>query len=125
MSDPHFTPGPWGLCHHLKSPEHDKSCSCGYRGGIWSGDGEYLVCEMGSSPDVDGNGYLQGHSVPMADRPTQLADAALIAAAPSLYASLKAILGNSGGRCTADQWQAGLSAIAMVEDRLKAGKVRA
>jgi len=72
------TPGIWGACHHLKSPEHDASCPCGYRGGIWSGDGEYLVVEMGSSPDVDETGQVQGHITPQADRATQLADAAHI-----------------------------------------------
>ena len=42
------TSGPWRLCAHLR-PGCD--CTCGYRGGIWSGDGASIVCEMGNDPD--------------------------------------------------------------------------
>jgi len=86
--------GPWKLCHHLKSKDHDESCHCGYRGGIWSGDGEFVVCEMGSSPDVDGDGFVQGHSTPQCPRDQQLFDAAFIAHArtdiPALLSALEA-----------------------------------
>lgn len=88
------TPGPWKLCHHLKSKDHDESCHCGYRGGIWSGDGEFVVCEMGSSPDVDGDGFVQGHSTPQCPRDQQLFDAAFIFRArtdiPALLSALEA-----------------------------------
>lgn len=79
------TATPWGLCHHLQSPEHDASCQCGYRGSIWSADGEHIVLEMGSSPDHDGDGKLMGHTMPQADRATQLADAAFIVTAVNAY----------------------------------------
>ena len=86
---PRHTPGPWGLCAHLET--HDECCGCGYRGSIWSADGKLIVCELGSSPDADGNGVIQGHTQPQADRQTQFADAHLIAAAPDLYAACKDI----------------------------------
>ncbi|NNH67786.1 hypothetical protein [Rhizobium laguerreae] len=88
MSEIKHTPTPWGLCYHLRSPEHDAACTCGYRGSIWSADGEYIVLEMGSSPDVDGTGTAQGYTQPQADRPTQLADAAFIVEAVNSHASL-------------------------------------
>lgn len=78
MSSSEHTPTPWSPCHHLKSPEHDASCSCGYRGSIWSADGETIVLEMGASPDRDPDGKVMGQMMPQADRPTQLADAAFI-----------------------------------------------
>lgn len=85
------TPGQWGLCHHLKSPEHDASCPCGYRGGIWSSDESYIVVEMGSSLEVDANGVVQGRITPQADRPTQLADAAhIVACSPEPMRSILA-----------------------------------
>ncbi len=37
--------GPYELCHHPKSEEDDKSCCCGYRGGIWA-QGNFVLCEM-------------------------------------------------------------------------------
>lgn len=80
------TPGPWSLCHHLR-PGGDDSCPCGYRGGIWSGDGETIVLEMGGSPEVDGTKIL-----PEADRPQQIADAAFIARARTLLPELLAAL---------------------------------
>ena len=45
------TRGPWKLCHHLRD---DATCPCGYRGGVWSGDGERLLFEMGGTPEEDG-----------------------------------------------------------------------
>jgi len=67
------TPGGWKLCAHLR--EHDANCPCDYRGGIWSGDGGKIVCEMGGTPLVDGVRFL-----PEADRATMLADAEFIGA---------------------------------------------
>lgn len=96
------TPGPWAPCHHLKSPKDDASCPCGYRGGVWGNDGEVVVFEMGSTADQDGD-YL----LPVADRATQLADAALIVAAvnalPTLLAELTAL--RSAAQPAAERWQ--------------------
>jgi len=82
------TLGPWKLCHHLESIEKDKSCGCGYRGGIWSGCGEFIVCEIGGSlcPNT-GEKYF-----PEVEREQQISDAHLIAAAPELYELLLEIL---------------------------------
>jgi hypothetical protein len=68
------TPGPWTRCFHLQSAENDASCPCGYRGGIWSGDGSLIVCEMGG--DSGGEGI--GPPAPRAERSAELANAALI-----------------------------------------------
>lgn len=78
------TPGPWRLCAHLA--DHDQ-CSCGYRGGIWSGDGETIVCEIGGPSGAPGD-----EMIPRADRQTQFADAHLIAAAPEMLEALVAAL---------------------------------
>lgn len=40
---------PLRLCHHLQSKEDDKSCPCGYRGSVWSADGEHVIFEVGES----------------------------------------------------------------------------
>ena len=82
------TPGPWKLCHHLRSPEGDKQCPCGYRGGIWGGDGEHIVCEIGPTI-VPGQEGLEGGRYP---REVELANARLIAAAPDLLESGKPLL---------------------------------
>jgi hypothetical protein len=87
MSEAKHTSTPWGLCAHLAN--HDE-CPCGYRGAIWSADGETIVCEMGSSPDHDGAGKIMGHTQPQADRPTQLADAAFIVRAVNAHDDLVA-----------------------------------
>lgn len=86
MEDTKFTLGPWELCYHLKSIEHDKSCHCGYRGGI--GNGDYMICEMGST-QIQGE---EGLELPRFDRETEIANAHLIAAAPELYGMLSAVL---------------------------------
>ena len=65
------TPGPYLLCAHLRSPEGDKKCSCGYRGGIWGGDCESIMLEMGAYANP-GEECLH----PRYDRPTELTNAA-------------------------------------------------
>lgn len=45
------------------------------------------------------------------------ANARLIAAAPDLFAALMGIMSNPGGRCTAEQWRAGIDALAKAEGR--------
>ncbi len=79
-----FTPGPWHLCHHLRSLEDDAACPCGYRGGIWGSDEEHIICEMGGA-DHPGE---EGLSPARYDRQTELANARLIAAAPDAMAAL-------------------------------------
>ena len=51
------------------------------------------------------------------DPATVKANAFLAAAAPEMFDALKAILSNPGGRCTAEQWQAGLRALTKAEGR--------
>lgn len=68
------TDGPWNLCTHLKTRD-DCGCSCGYRGGVWSGDGQFCLFEMGSSPEHDGT-----KMVPEQPRDMQFNDAHFIAA---------------------------------------------
>ncbi len=92
MSEAKHTELPWSLCHHLQSPEKDASCGCGYRGGIWGGEGssEILVCEMRNCD------LHEGHDmVPVGDRATQLANAALIVTAvndrPALLARIASL----------------------------------
>lgn len=84
MGEGNHTPGPWALCHHLQSPEKDASCGCGYRGGIWGSDGEHIVCEMGSTETAG----QEGMSPPRYERPVELANARLIAAAPEMLGML-------------------------------------
>jgi hypothetical protein len=85
MSSLDHTKTPWSPCYHLRSPDHDKSCGCGYRGSIWSG--ETIVLEMGASPDHDPDGKIMGQMA-QADRPTQLADAAFILRAVNSHDAL-------------------------------------
>lgn len=70
-------PGPWMLCHHLVSVEHDNSCPCGFRGQITS-EGEFSVCEMGSTCTPG----EEGLELPRYPRSKEIANAHLIAAAP-------------------------------------------
>lgn len=81
------TTTPWQLCHHLQSDEKDASCKCGYRGGIWGGDGEVLVCEMGNCNRHEGHDMVD-----TGDRPTQLANAAFIVKAVNNHEALVAAL---------------------------------
>lgn len=80
-----FTKGPWKLCYHLESEENDKSCPCGYRGGIWGGDEVAVVCEMGSTE------IKEELSLPRYDRKQELANAQLISAAPELLEALQKV----------------------------------
>lgn len=66
------TPGPWKLCLHLEQAEKCE-CTCGYRGGIWGGDEETRICEMGGTR-IDGIEVERE-----APRAVQFADARLIA----------------------------------------------
>jgi hypothetical protein len=81
---------PFGFCHHLRSAEADASCSCGYRGGIWSRPDDRIVFEMGQTPCiVDGKPEKM---LPEADRLTQIADAHFIVRACNSYDELLAAL---------------------------------
>lgn len=85
MSEPKFSPGPWKACK-------DSACSCKQ---IWSIPGDFPVC----SADGFHVGVVHEH---MADAPdliyqsvweeTRNANAALITAAPDLYAALSEIV---------------------------------
>lgn len=72
------TPGEWILCQHLL--DHDQ-CSCGYRGGIFGPDGEYMICEMGSTV-VEGE---EGLEAPRYERSVEIANAEfMVTATPSV-----------------------------------------
>lgn len=88
MSAAGHTPGPWHLCTHLQSAEKDAACPCGYRGGIWGSDQEHLICEMGSTVTIGQEG-LEPARYP---RPTELANARLIVAAPELAVMVRELL---------------------------------
>lgn len=82
------TPGPWHLCAHLKSIEHDRACSCGYRGSIWGGDQEHVVCQPGHDGAPAGQ---EGTEPQRYEREQEIANAHYIAAAhPSAIADLLA-----------------------------------
>ena len=76
------TAGPWQLCSHLKNLD---KCPCGYRGGIYGGDGKGMICEMGSTSIVG----EEGLEMPRYGRYQEFANANLIAAAPDLYEALE------------------------------------
>jgi hypothetical protein len=80
------TSGPWVLCFHLESAENDASCPCGYRGGIWGADQERMICEMGSTVTPGQEGMEPARY----DRATELCNARLIAAAPTMLDALRA-----------------------------------
>jgi hypothetical protein len=95
------TPAPWGLCHHLKSIEHDKDCSCGYRGVIYGPeyDGAFAICQPGHDAEIIGQEGLGPRRYP---REVEIANAHLIAASPDLLAALIALVGKYGFRCGGD-----------------------
>lgn len=78
------TPTPWQACFHLRSAENDKSCPCGYRGGIWGDNGNLLVCEMRNCRLSEGSDMI-----PVGTREEQLANAALIVEAVNSYEANK------------------------------------
>ncbi|MGQ3671831.1 hypothetical protein ACT6QG_05485 [Xanthobacter sp. TB0136] len=80
------TPGPWSLCHHLRSKENDEGCSCGYRGVVFGPELEgFAVCQPGHDPAPVGQEGLVPQRYP---RATELANAQLIAHLPDLAAEL-------------------------------------
>lgn len=94
-----WTAGPWQGCAHLRG-DADKTCGCGYRGGIWSTTADVMVCEIGGPLGQEGDDM-----VPRSDRPTQIADHWLIAAAPDMAEALEAIVDCYGvGWKTADKF---------------------
>lgn len=81
------TPGPWKLCFHLQSKENDEKCRCGYRGSIWGGDKEAVVCEMGSTV-IKGE---EGLEPPGYGREQELINARFIAASRTLMRKFAAV----------------------------------
>ncbi len=75
---------PWGLCLHLRDKTVDKTCGCGYRGGIWGAEGEFMVCEMGST-EIKGQ---EGLEPPRYRREQEIANAEFIAASRTLMPKL-------------------------------------
>lgn len=77
------TGGPWRLCAHLKGPEIDASCGCGYRGAIYgpNEDHPHAICQPGHGTEPMGEEGLWPVRYP---REVELANARLIAAAPNL-----------------------------------------
>ncbi len=108
MSQEH-TPGPWRPCAHLSDPSVDESCGCGYPGAIWSADGETIVCEMGVCQQQHSQ-PSDNDMQPIADRPTQHADARLISKSPEMHDVLTWLVNlhhgvsKDGGHPSADEW---------------------
>lgn len=72
-----------GVCAHLEEPP--VACQCGYKGGIWTADGQFMICEMGVHK-------CQGSEmIPIPDDATLRAYARVMAAAPLMLAGLIAI----------------------------------
>lgn len=90
MGEAKHTLGPWTV----DGPPYNQI--------VWS-SAENRVCFLAHSNGLDD------------DR--DLATGRLIAAAPDMYAALIGILSNPGGRCSAEQWRAGLDALAKAEGR--------
>lgn len=83
MGEKH-TPGPWSLCHHLKSMEHDTACSCGYRGVVYGPehDAAFAICQPGH--ELPRREEEWGTEPARYPREVELANMRLIAAAPTL-----------------------------------------
>lgn len=99
-----FTPGPWHVCQHLRSVEHDRACSCGYRGVIYGPDPDvdYAICQPGHDPAPQGQEGTEPGRYP---RDVEIANAHLIAAAPSLYDALVWLLDEAYGNVTDTELQ--------------------
>lgn len=82
------SPGPWRPCAHLR-PE-PVECTCGYRGGIWRGDGEAVGSDPAEDPSV---------GLPSTSKAQQHADAQFIVHAradvPALLAEVERLRGEA------------------------------
>ncbi|RVH21468.1 hypothetical protein [Sinorhizobium meliloti] len=103
MSPCKHTPGPWVVDYDETITNTDEFYSV-------KANGRYIVSLFKSGTSAEDE-----HS-PEAESEVR-ANADLIAAAPDMLEALKGILSNPGGRCSAEQWQAGLRAISKAEGR--------
>lgn len=71
------TPPGLKLCTHLADDGADDKCKCGYRGGVWTADGEHILFTMGEPVSEK----FPGLEAPRIDRPTEIASARLLVAA--------------------------------------------
>lgn len=81
------TPGPWHLCQHLRGVDEDRACTCGYRGVIYGPEHDLpmAVCQPGHDAEPIGQEGLGPVRYP---REVEIANAHLIAAAPTLLECL-------------------------------------
>lgn len=99
MSASKHTPGPWAVEPHYLRPET-------------------VLQVVGPSKVVEGlDGICEPHRNSDRTFAEDRANMQMIAAAPDMFEALKGILSNPGGRCTSEQWQAGLNALAKAEGR--------
>lgn len=90
MSEAKHTPGPWELCHHLRSIEEDAGCGCGYRGVIYGPDKNVAmaICQPGHDQAPPGQEGSEPNRYP---REVEIANARLISAAPDLLETCKRV----------------------------------
>jgi hypothetical protein len=102
MGAPGTTGGPWSVCRHLKSVEHDAACGCGYRGVIYGPEHDvcFAICQPGHEPAPEGQEGTEPSRYP---RAVEIANSHQMAASPAMYDALEALLRRFEPLSTADR----------------------